>query len=133
MRWPIEFRLGSSPSLPPAPNSPVRPSIPDPSDRPSTIIGFFSDLSKNPKQAFTFVLTVAGIIGVATLCFAGACFAVTEAAKGIKGVPLQVILPVGVSGASLLALATTLVAGWIRRLLKASRADAASGHKQDGT
>lgn len=131
MPWPIEVRLGGSRPLPPPPDAPSRPSTPDPSNRPSTIVGFLSDLSKNPKQAFTFVLTIGSIIGIATLCFAGACFAVTEAAKGIKGVPLQYILPVGISGASILTLAATLLTGWIRRLLKVPRADAESGHSQE--
>jgi len=123
MRWPIEVRLGGGPPAPLAQLSP---------ERPSTTIGFFSDLSRNPKQAFTFVMTIGGIMFIATLCIIGVFLAVYFAAKGTKGVPPHYILPIGISGASLLTLVTTLTATWIRRLAKASRADAASDRTQDG-
>jgi hypothetical protein len=124
---PFEVRLGGKPP----------PSAPPP-DRPANVIGLFSDLSKNPKQAVTFVLMIGGILFIGTVCFAGVCVAVVEAAKGVKGVPLRSIASVGVSGASLLTLITTLLTGWIRRRrsrrsVKPAQADGGGGRRRDGS
>ena len=124
MWWPFGSRLGGRAPL---------PSAPAPPNRPSTVVGFFWDLSMNPKQAATFVFIVGSIIVIASLCFSGACFAIVEASKGIKGIQLRYVLTVGISGASILTLVTTLVTGWLRRLAKAARVDAASADKPNST
>jgi hypothetical protein len=131
MRWPFAFRPGGGTPLPSGP-APL-PSVPAVPDRPSTIVGFLSDLSMNPRQAVTFVFIVGSIIVIASLCFVGMCFAIAAASKGIKGIPLRYILSLGISGASLLTLGTTLVVRWLRKLAKAAQADATSAGKQDGT
>src|SRR6266702_4811613 len=123
MRWPIELRLGGSPAAAPPP-------VAFPRDRPSSVVGFLSDLSRNPKEAFTFVLIIGGILMIATLCFAGVCIAVIAAARGIKGIPLRYILSVGISGASLLTLAASLITRWIRRLVRALHDRAATESRQ---
>ena len=123
MRWPLKISHGGDTPPPPAQL---------PADRPSTVTGFLSDLSRNPNQAFTFVMTVGAISLIATICFVGAFLAIAFADRGTKGVPLHYILPIGISGASLLTLATTLITAWIRRLARGSQGDAASDHTQDG-
>jgi hypothetical protein len=111
MRWPIEVKLGGRPPPPPEPSP--RPELSP--DRPSTFIELFSDLSKSRNQAATFLMTVGGVLVIATFCVAGICVVMVEAAKGVKGVPLYV-LPAGISGASLLTLITTILTRLVRRL-----------------
>jgi MFS family permease len=123
MRWPIELRLGGSPP-------PATPPVALPQDRPSSVVGFLSDLSRNPKEAFTFVMIIGGILVITALCFTGVCVAVITAARGIKGIPLRYILSVGISGASLLTLAASLITRWIRRSVRASRANGATERTQ---
>lgn len=123
MRWPIQFRLRGDRSAPPAQLSP---------DRPTTVIGLLSDLTRNPQQAITFVLMVGGISFILTFCLIGALLAVSYAAKGTKGIPLHYIWPIGVGSATVVTFVTTLVTAWIRRSVRASRADAADDHTQDG-
>lgn len=122
MRWPIQFRIGGHPTTPPTPPSP---------DRPTTVIGFLSDLSRSPQQALTFVLMIGGISFIVTVCLIGALLAVSYAAKGTKGIPLHYIWPIGVGGATVVTFVTTLVTTWIRRSVRASRADAADDRTQD--
>jgi hypothetical protein len=123
-RWPIEIRLGGDSVAPPAP---------PPADRPNSYIGFFSDLSKNPKEARTFLFFIGGILVMFTSCAVVMILVVAFAAKGIKGVPLHYIWPIGIGGASLLTLAASLITTWIRRrLARALQASAEGAHKQDG-
>jgi len=121
MRWPFPFRPGGSTPL---------PSAPAPPDRPSTVIGLFSDLSMSPKQAVTFVFVVGSIIIIASLCFVGVCFAVAAASRGMKGIPLRYIFSIGVSGASVVTLVTALVTHRFRKWAKAVQGDAADDGKQ---
>jgi uncharacterized membrane protein YdcZ (DUF606 family) len=103
-------------------------------NRPSTVIGFLSDVTSNPKQAATFVFVVGAIIFIASVCFMGACLAVAVASKGIKGPQLRYMWPFGVGGASMVTLVTTLVVRWIlRKLWKAAKGDAGDGSQNDGS
>ena len=114
MRWPpIGFKLRGVPT-PPATPAPLL------SDRPSTVLGLLSDLTRDPRQAIVFVFIVGSLLVIITLCFVGACFAIVAAAKGIKGVPMSATVSVGLSGASIVTLVSTIVA---RKFRKAAKAD----------
>jgi hypothetical protein len=130
MRWPFEVRIrGANPSPLPVPPAPVTAS-----SRPSTVIGFLSDLSNNPKQAATFVFVVGSLILIASLCFTGICFATIEASKEIKGVQVRYIWTLGgISGASLLSLTAALATRWVRKSGKGARGNAARDAQKDGT
>jgi hypothetical protein len=130
-RWPIEIRFGGDTS-PPVTQAPAPPATQPPADRPTNYIGFFSDLSRNPKQAMTFMCFVGGTLFMITGCIVAMLLVVAFAAKGTKGAPLHYIWPIGVGGASILTLIVSLVTAWIRRrLARASQASVESGQKQD--
>lgn len=126
IRWPVARspRRDSQPPPPPATTS-AGPGSADPAtpNRPSTFVGFFSDLSQNPRQAATFVFVVGAIILIASICVMGILFSTAAASKGVGAmkIPLHYILPFG-GGASALAMITALVTGWCRRLTKSSPA-----------
>jgi hypothetical protein len=123
--WPSGPRLrGATPPVQASPAS-VLPGVPN---RPSTVIGFLSDLSSNPKQAVTFVFIVSAIVIIPSACFVGVCLAVAAAAKDVRGIQLRYMWPFGVGGAGAVTLVTTVTIGWVRKLAKAAR----GGAKGDG-
>jgi TRAP-type C4-dicarboxylate transport system permease small subunit len=82
-------------------------------------------LSKNFKEAATFVFVVGAILLIASLCVIGILFSTAAASKGDRTFSLYYMLPFG-GGASALAAITALVTGWRRRLAKSVPADEAS-------
>lgn len=128
MPCPVKFRPrgGRRGSPPPSPALPSAGS----SDQPSTVIGLFWGLSKSLQAALIFVFTIGSLSVILTGCFVGACLAVAMAGKGLHGIPLRwYVLSVEIGGSSILTLAATLVSAWIRRLVRASRADAESDRR----
>ena len=108
MPLPFEIKLGG------------RSAEPEASKRPSSIVGFISDLSENPKQALTFVLLASSLAIVLTACFVCACLAVIFVAKSAK-VPLNYVVPVGIGGASALTFAVGLLRYLVKRMGKVSK------------
>jgi hypothetical protein len=129
MRWPIGFRVRRA-NPPPVPVSPAPGMLPG---RPSTIIGFLSDLCNNPKQAVTFVFVIGSIIFIASLCLVGVCLGVAEASRGIRGIQIRYIWTVGISGASLLSFTVALVTRWLKKSAKGAQGDAVPDAPKDGT
>jgi len=127
MRWPIHITFGGGPTAPPEPALPIPPRP----NRPSTVVGFLSDLSLNPKQAFIFVLMIGAIAIILTVCIVGGCYGVAAAAKGIKGDALKYVWSLGLPSASAVTLIATMVTRWIRRP-KASLSGESSEKSPDG-
>lgn len=131
MRWPIEIKVRwRSPPSPPLP-VPAPPPAPLLDQRPSDFVGLLSDWARDPKQALTIVAALGLLLVIAAACVAGACIVVAEAAKGLNGVPLRYVWPVGVSGASLVTAITAIIARAIRKRPRPSIGDVANGGKQD--
>jgi len=129
---PIVINVGRkvpAPSPPPVLPTLTSPSAPGTDQRPSNLIEFLSDLARDPRQALTIVFSVSILIVVFTLCFGASCVAVAMAAKGLHGIPLRYVWPVGTGGASLLTI-TTIIARAIWKRSRSSRTNAANGGRQ---
>jgi hypothetical protein len=64
------------------------------------------------------------LLVVFTVCLVVCCVAVSAAAKGLHGIPVRYIWPVGVSVSSLITLSTTIIIRKVKKRLGASRGDA---------
>jgi hypothetical protein len=106
-----------------------------PGSRPTTVLGFLSDLAKSPEQARTLALTVVFTAGalllIATGCFALACFTVAMAAREVHGVPATAIVSTGFGGASVLTFVVALIRRMIRKPSTADRSDGGAGKPSD--
>jgi hypothetical protein len=98
-----------------------------PNDRPTTVLAFLSDLARSREQARTFafysVFVVSAILLMLTGCFCLACFVVVMSAREVHGVPATAIVSTGIGGASLLTLVTALIARLVKRILKGGSRD----------
>jgi hypothetical protein len=125
LRWPIDVKLRGAPA-PPVPPAAT------PYNRPSTVIEFLSDMTRNPKQALVFIMIAGSILIIVAVCITAGCIAVVMASKGIKDVPMRYAVPAGWGGVSFLIFITASLTGWIRKLRKAAR-DAASSEQTQNT
>jgi hypothetical protein len=101
--------------LPSAPGSQPPQTPEQPFKRPEKFIGLLSDLSRNRKEGYTFLIVACGLLITVTICFAAGCWAIFEAAKGFKGFPLRAVLA-GIPSASILTLLTSRIVRWIKKI-----------------
>jgi hypothetical protein len=101
--------------------------------RPTTFIGFASDICSDPRKAVTFVLVTGSLLVIITICIVGICVAIAEASKGMRGVPLRYLLPAGVGGASMVTFVTVKVRRFLGKLRKARQSNATSVSPKDST
>lgn len=111
-----------SPSALPGPTEvPQEPAPQSAFQRPDTVIGLLSDLSRNPGEAETFLVIARGLMRTVTvyLVIGASCvFVVTHALKGIKveGSTLRTALPYGMAAAaSFLAYLVNRAWRWMRK------------------
>lgn len=111
-----------TPAAPLSPTSDTQPtrSSPNSFERPDNIIGLVSDITRDRNQGYTFLIVAGGILIIVTVCFAGGIWAILEASRGSKGIPLSAVLA-GVPGASMLAFLASRVKRWIVKLKRGLR------------
>ena len=103
---------------------PVTPS-PPPFERPNSVIGLISDMIRDRKQGYTFLIIAGGLLIILAAC-CGDVIWVMEASKGSSGIPIPAVIA-GLPGASILALLTSWVVRWIRRIKRRFRTPANGG------
>jgi hypothetical protein len=127
MRLPVTlFRPRRELPPPPAPACPA----PLLSGRPTTILGFLSDLSRDRRQARTFVFMVGSVMVLAVACFAACfaacCFVIMVASREVKGIPAETIVSAGIGGASLTTFVTTLIVRYLKRWISTRQSSGTS-------
>lgn len=109
----------------PAPDIQPAPSSPPPFERPNSVIGLISDMIRDRKQGYTFLIIAGGLLIILAAC-CGDVIWVMEASKGSGGIPIPAVIA-GLPGASILALLTSWVVRWIRRIKRRLRTPANGG------
>jgi hypothetical protein len=107
----------------PASDTQSAPSSPPSFDRPNNLIGLVSDITRNRDQGYTLLIVAGGMLVILTVCFAGGIWAIVEASRGSKSIPLLPAVLAGLPSASFLVFLTSRVKRWIvkiKRWLKKS-------------
>jgi hypothetical protein len=103
------------------------PPSPPPFERPDSVIGLVSDMIRDQKQGYTFLIIAGGLLIILAAC-CGVVIWVMGASKGFNGIPIPAVIA-GLPGASLLAFLTSRVVRWIKRRLRTS----ANGGRPDSS
>jgi hypothetical protein len=106
-------------TLPSAPDSQPPQPPEQPFERPEKFIELLSDLTRNREQGYTFLIIAGGVLIMVTICLVGGFWAISEASKGFKGLPLRAVLA-GVPSAGFLAFLTSRIVRWIKKIRKSS-------------
>jgi hypothetical protein len=104
-------------TLPSAPDSQPPQSPERPFERPDKLIGLLSDLTRDRKQGYTFLIITGGVLIMVMVCFVGGSWAIAEASKGFKGFPLRAVVA-GVPSAAFMAFLTSRIVRWIKRIVQ---------------
>jgi hypothetical protein len=110
--------LPSAPDIPPAPYSPP------PFERPNNVVGLVSDMIRDQKQGYMFLIITGGLLIILAACY-GVVIWVMGASKGPNGIPIPAVIA-GLPGAPLLAFLTSRVVRWIKRRLRTPTNDGRS-------